>query len=166
MSKLARRYFISQGPATVHDFAWWSGLRVADARTALEMTESQLNLKKINGQRYRFSNSNQFTNDFTKSTFLLPNYDEYMISYKDRSASLNPIGAKKLRLNGLYSVVIINGKVIGTWNRILKKYKILLKLTRFNTLSKEENQMINIALEQYSKFINKLYLLKSINKFK
>src|SRR5215472_325382 len=32
LAELARRYFTSRGPATIHDFAWWAGLTVADAR--------------------------------------------------------------------------------------------------------------------------------------
>ena len=32
LAELASRYFTSHGPATVKDFVWWSGLRVADAQ--------------------------------------------------------------------------------------------------------------------------------------
>src|SRR5262249_49448094 len=32
LAGLARRYFTSHGPAQIPDFAWWSGLKVADAR--------------------------------------------------------------------------------------------------------------------------------------
>ncbi len=161
MSKLAQRYFISHGPATIHDFAWWSGLRVADARKALEMTESQLSQKEVNGQMYWFSHSTDVTHDFSKAAYLLPSYDEYVISYKDRKALLNPIDAKKLWLNNrLYSVAIIDGKVVGTWKRIFKKDKIILNLILFNSLSEEETQLVNIAAEEYSHFINKPYLLK------
>src|SRR5438128_282472 len=33
LAELASRFFTSHGPATAQDFAWWSGLTVADART-------------------------------------------------------------------------------------------------------------------------------------
>ena len=33
---LATRYFSSHGPATLSDFVWWSGLRVKDARLAID----------------------------------------------------------------------------------------------------------------------------------
>jgi winged helix DNA-binding protein len=35
LCELARRYFTSHGPATTHDFAWWSGLLLSDAAEAL-----------------------------------------------------------------------------------------------------------------------------------
>jgi hypothetical protein len=34
LRELAHRYFTSHGPALANDFAWWSGLTVADARRA------------------------------------------------------------------------------------------------------------------------------------
>src|SRR5688572_27305208 len=35
LAELARRYFTSHGPAQLHDFVWWSGLRVAEARIGI-----------------------------------------------------------------------------------------------------------------------------------
>jgi hypothetical protein len=52
--ELARRYFLSRGPATVHDFAKWSGLTVADARLGLEAVQDQLLKEEIDGQIYWF----------------------------------------------------------------------------------------------------------------
>ncbi len=36
LAELARRYFTSQGPATLQDFMWWSGLTAADARFGVQ----------------------------------------------------------------------------------------------------------------------------------
>ena len=35
VAELVGRYFASHGPATLNDFAWWSGLTVGDARRGL-----------------------------------------------------------------------------------------------------------------------------------
>jgi hypothetical protein len=37
LAELTRRYFRSQGPATVGDFVWWSGLLTADAKRGLDI---------------------------------------------------------------------------------------------------------------------------------
>jgi hypothetical protein len=42
LTELAGRYFRSRGPATVHDFATWAGLTVADARAGLEAVRPSL----------------------------------------------------------------------------------------------------------------------------
>src|SRR5262249_28767550 len=39
LAELARRYFSSHGPATLQDFAWWSGLPMADARAGLALAQ-------------------------------------------------------------------------------------------------------------------------------
>src|SRR5215207_8083432 len=42
LAALAERYFTSRGPATLQDFTWWSGLTVADAKTAIELAGPRL----------------------------------------------------------------------------------------------------------------------------
>ena len=37
LGELASRYFATRSPATVHDFSWWSGLSMGDARRAIEI---------------------------------------------------------------------------------------------------------------------------------
>jgi hypothetical protein len=39
LAELTRRYFTSHGPATVKDFAWWSGLTIADVKAGLAMLD-------------------------------------------------------------------------------------------------------------------------------
>src|ERR1044071_7642877 len=39
LAKLTRRYFRSHGPATLQDFAWWSGLIAADAQRGVELVQ-------------------------------------------------------------------------------------------------------------------------------
>src|SRR5947209_7142471 len=86
LAEFARRYFTSRGPATLQDFVWWSGLTVADARTGLEMVTSQLMYEIIDDQTYWFSPSTSPTKDLSQTVYLLPNYDEYIVGYTDRSA--------------------------------------------------------------------------------
>ena len=38
LERLAEIYFSSHGPATAADFAWWSGIRMRDARMGLELS--------------------------------------------------------------------------------------------------------------------------------
>jgi hypothetical protein len=51
LAQLARRYFASHGPALAQDFAWWSGLTVADAKLGIELAKRAL-LHRV-GVRWR-----------------------------------------------------------------------------------------------------------------
>ncbi len=57
LAELARRYFISHGPATVHDFAWWSGLLLSDAAEGLGMAGSELASFDLADRKYWASSS-------------------------------------------------------------------------------------------------------------
>jgi hypothetical protein len=49
---LTKRYFASRGPATIHDFAWWAGLTITDAKRGLEATKSELINDQIHGKEH------------------------------------------------------------------------------------------------------------------
>ena len=50
--ELTKRYFTSHGPATVQDFAWWSGLTQAEIRVGLDMAQGTLIQEKVDGKTY------------------------------------------------------------------------------------------------------------------
>lgn len=84
LAELTRRYFTSRGPATVRDYVWWSGLTVRDARAGIEMAGSTLMQEVIDGRPYWFAPSRMPARRAAPSVYLLPNYDELGIAYKDR----------------------------------------------------------------------------------
>lgn len=61
LAELALRYFTSRGPATLADFAWWSGLAPADAKAALAMVAPRLVSDTIDGTAFWFSPSGAST---------------------------------------------------------------------------------------------------------
>ncbi len=42
LKRLAQKYFMSRGPATLKDFSWWSGQAITQVRTALEILEQEM----------------------------------------------------------------------------------------------------------------------------
>jgi hypothetical protein len=47
LGELARRYFTGHGPATLRDFAWWSGTTLTDARRAIDIAGTLLQEERI-----------------------------------------------------------------------------------------------------------------------
>src|SRR5258706_567515 len=86
LAELSRRYFTSHGPATLKDYIWWSGLTAADASSGLEMVKSKLIHEAVDGQTYWFSTATPPVKDLSSTVYLLPNFDEYIVGYTDRSA--------------------------------------------------------------------------------
>jgi hypothetical protein len=152
LAELARRYFTSHGPATLQDFGWWSGLAAADARASLEMVKSELSQAVFDGQAYWFPRHTSISQDAPATAYLLPGFDEYLVAYKDRHAVLDPKYAR--RLNALISpIIVISGRVLGTWKRTLKKSAVVIETQPFTSFDEDERDAIASAAQRYGEFL-------------
>jgi hypothetical protein len=52
LAELAARYFISHGPATLQDFAWWAGLTARDVQRAVDGAGARLAREVIGNRAY------------------------------------------------------------------------------------------------------------------
>lgn len=160
LAELARRYFTSRGPATVQDFAWWSGLTMAEAREGLEGATPRLASEQIDGQTYWSSASISISEVALPAAFLLPAYDEYAVAYRDRSVILDPDLAPQLG-NGIFSpIVVVNGRVVGTWRRRLKKDAVSVDMKLLRDLNAADRQALDAAVERYAAFLGRKAALK------
>lgn len=154
LAELARRYFTSRGPATIEDFVWWSGLTTTDARAGLEMIRSALLHEVIEGKTYWLASSTPPATDTVPIAYLLPSYDEYTIAYKDRSAVLAAGDAIQTR-NGIFSpIIVVDGCIVGTWKRTIKKDAVLIETMLFSPNDERRARAISAALDRYSAFLN------------
>lgn len=154
LSLLAKKYFTSHGPATLPDFVWWSGLPVADARSALEMNKPSLISETIDFETYWFAEPVSIPTSLPDSVYLLPAFDEFLISYKNRSAAITIDHHKKaISNNGVFRpVIVVNGQISGLWKRTIKKDSVLIELVHFRPHSKKEEKLIEKATEIFSHF--------------
>ncbi|HKD74309.1 MAG TPA: winged helix DNA-binding domain-containing protein [Ktedonobacterales bacterium] len=154
LAELARRYFTSRGPATVHDYAWWSGLSVTDAKAGLAMISSQLAHEVVSGSAYWFAPSDPPT--MPKGVSLLPNYDEYAVAYKDRDAFFDVTHVKALgaRENAVFShVILAGGHIVGTWKRTLKKDAVVMEAQFFEKPTDGQFRAFVTASKRYGAFL-------------
>ena len=154
LGELVRRYFITRGPATVQDFAWWSGLTVKDGKEGLAMSKSVFESEKVNGTEYFFKPGSFDYKKKIHSTFLLPDYDEYGISYKDRSLFMDEL--TKIKSKKKYPhTVIINGVAGGTWRRGENSKQLTVQTIFPEKLSKIKDRLLKNALQRYISFFKR-----------
>lgn len=154
LALLAKKYFTSHGPATLPDFIWWSGLPVTDARNALEMNKASLISEMIGADTYWFSDSISIPTRSPESVYLLPAFDEYLISYKNRNAAITADHhTKPISNNGIFRpVIVVNGRISGLWKRTNKKNTVLIELDHFRPHNKKEIGLIEKAAESFGHF--------------
>jgi len=156
LAELARRYFLSRGPATMQDFVWWSGLKVSDAKNGINAVKPQLAEYKIDGKTYLMSPESSAAKNKSEPVRLIPGFDEFLLGYKERGASLDPEFNSRWcpGNNGMfYPLIIINGRAAGTWSGRIKKDKILIETEPFTRIDNSYKTALKDVSERYCRFM-------------
>jgi hypothetical protein len=150
LARLAQRYFQSHSPATIPDFSWWSGLSLSEARKGLEAVKSEFVSEEIKGQTYWINKAFGNLSDAGSSGLLLPAWDEYIVSYKDRQAILSLENQRKaISVNGIFHpAIVVNGQVVGCWKKTTNKQNPVL-LDFFEQADAETKKLVEEAIEVY-----------------
>jgi hypothetical protein len=152
LAELVKRYFISHGPATVDDFAWWSGLTKADTKIGIELAKPHIVSEQIGDKPYCFAPSDSPYNT-TPEVLLLPPYDEYTIAYRDHSATLADEHIEYANNMVFGGVIVVNGLVVGYWRRTFSKGRAVIEPAPFRPLTKDEQDGVVTAAEQFGAFL-------------
>ncbi len=158
LAELTKRFFTSRGPATIYDFAWWSGLSVADAKKGIEIVKRKFKREVIDGKEYFFRVPSSFKNEIAQTTLLLPNYDEYVVSYKDRTEAIDKkhLAVISKERNAVFTnSILVDGKIAGTWRRVIKNNSVRIATRFFSNLNRTRQKLITNEAIQYSRFIGK-----------
>jgi hypothetical protein len=117
IAELTWRYFSSHGPALVPDCAWWSGLAMGEIRRGLEANAHRLRSETVDNATYWFPAG--LDAPPANSAYLLPNYDEYTVAYRERDLyydrAANSIGDRWQDVPFRH-VLLVDGKVMGRWS--------------------------------------------------
>jgi hypothetical protein len=157
LAELARRYFISRCPATIEDFSWWSNLSLGNARRAIDIIRSDFSAETIGTSEYWLPNSFTGAGKESAAVHLLPAFDEFLISYRDRSSSLALVHNKKtVTDNGIFHPpIVINGQVAGLWRRTFKKNSMVVETEFFQPVSNTVLHMTEKKAGDFGQFLSK-----------
>ena len=151
--ELARRYFVSHGPATVHDFAWWSNLTVAEARAAVAGCQEHLHAEEIAGRHYWFDPA--AVTERSDGVHLLPPFDELVLGYTDRSTVAEAAALRRVvpGSNGMFLACVAGeaGEILGLWRKVSARGATVVDAEPFGPpLS---TRRIEHAADRYLRFI-------------
>jgi hypothetical protein len=158
LATLALRYFAGHGPATVQDFMWWSGLTTAEAKAGLAAVGARLEHERIGVQDYYFAQDLTAAAIRPHDAFLLPPFDEFLVGYRDRSVALDPQYNALIVPggNGIFNpIIVIGGRVVGTWKRAFKKESVVLTFRPFAAFTEAQASAIAAAAQRYARFVGK-----------
>jgi len=154
LATLAQRYFRSHGPATLRDFAWWSGLPVADARSAIALAGDRLANELHDGEHLWSAELGVGPLERRGCTQILPAFDEFLVGYTDRGAALDVAASERVVGGGIFHPVVVHdGRVVGTWRRETTRREVVCSVAPFVALGHGRARAVKAALERYARFL-------------
>ena len=154
---IALRYFRSHGPTTRQDFAGWTGLTAVDAKRGIAVAGRELASVRVEGQEM-FVHPALLDGERAAhggGMLALPGFDEYLLGFKDRSLMVAPEHKDAIIPggNGMFQSTIVRaGRVVGTWKRTVAKTRITVDVLPLVRLGSSERELVEGALEPYSRF--------------
>ena len=159
LRELARRYFSSHGPAQLQDFAWWSGMTLADARRAIGLAGAELAIRSIEGRDYWCDHELDWRPAGRGAVHLLPNFDEYTVGYRDRSAMLHahyPFRPELFALSSILSnVITAGGELRGAWRKVATSKGVRVEVRPVARLSPAVRAGIEEAALRFGRFLGR-----------
>jgi hypothetical protein len=157
---LAKKYLRTYGPASVSDFAYWTGMRVREAKQIFESISEATVEVRVRDQSTKLLILKKDADSLIDSGFaadnvrLLPKFDALIMGHKDKSRLIDSNVREKVFLPTaeVSATLLLNGSVQGVWNikRDKKSWKLTISL--FRAISEEEIESIEEEVERMRKF--------------
>jgi hypothetical protein len=162
LAELARRYVRGHGPAQDVDLAWWSGLTLREARRALEAAGTALRSEQHDGRTFWADAAEAGAKGGgarreRPTVHLLPNYDELLIAFRDRSDAMDPGLPPPARVAAeiLAHVIVRGGLGIGGWKRRDGPKSTLVELNPLVPLRAADRVALQGAVDRFATYLGK-----------
>lgn len=138
---LWRKYLRAFGPATVADFALWSGMTLTEARHVWAREQADLATVEVEGWAATVLQADvdallqtKFERPLVR---LLPYFDAFLLGHKERDHLVDEARRPDVyRPQGwIAPVVLVNGRIAAVWKQVQAKNQLQVAVTPFGSLS-------------------------------
>jgi uncharacterized protein YcaQ len=156
---LLRSYLRVYGPATIQDFAFWSGIAMKESKEIWNSVAHELAEVSIDGQKK--SILNQDLDELAASALeedvvrLLPGFDPYLLAHAKKDHLVKEQHYKRVYRNQgwISPVVLVNGRVAGIWSCTKRGKALSFTSELFEKLNKRQRAKIRNEAESLGKFL-------------
>jgi hypothetical protein len=135
LAELAVRYLTAHAPATPADMAFWSGLRLTDAKHAWTAIQDRLvAVDTDRGTRWALrSHEVPAPRGLVR---LLPAFDEYLLGWREREIVASAENWSRVNRGGgwLHPVVLHDGRIAATWRMERSSKTLSIEIKPFDRL--------------------------------
>ena len=157
---LLRRYLGAFGPATVQDFAAWTGMTLRDARAIWARTEDELATVEVEGTEATVlrTSLDELSRARTERAHvrLLPNFDSYLLGHRSRGHLVPDEHHHRVsRAQGwIAPVVLAGGRVVGIWRHAREgDGRVVVEVTPFGPVPRPVLGGIRAEAEELRRFL-------------
>jgi hypothetical protein len=130
---------------------------MADVRKGIELAREHLERLVIDDQTYW--TAGEAVTRPKPSAHLLPNYDEFFIAYRNRSAIGERLRSVKAVTGGnalISNVVAVDGQLVGGWRRAVGRDSTRLTFQLVARLTPAERKRVMAEVRRYGVFAGRL----------
>ncbi|HEV7550711.1 MAG TPA: winged helix DNA-binding domain-containing protein [Candidatus Angelobacter sp.] len=148
--ELFRKYLRAYGPATLHDFAHWSLISMAEVKALRPLLDAEI--AEHNGLlllREDMKTLQAVSAELT-SVHLLPYFDVYLLAHRFKEHFLKAQFYKRVfRNQGWISpVVLINGEIAGVWNYKLSPKVVEVEVEPLTRVDRTARKLIELRAQE------------------
>ncbi len=157
--ELARRYLEAFAPASLPDFAYWSGLSLQDARLGWEGMASLAVQVEVGGKTAWMPEERLAWVEEppapTPTVHLLPRYDNYLLGYASRARAVAPEHEGRIHPGGgiIHAAILVDGRAAGTWELKHRRTGLELIVDRFEHFKPAVINGIEAEISDMSRFM-------------
>jgi len=157
LAEVARRYVVGHGPAQAADLAWWASLTLREARTALAAASPALLTETIGDRVFWWDGAAARPRRAEPSIRLLPNFDELLVAFRDRTDGLDPGLPDAFREPSviLGNVIVREGRMIGRWDRSPATGPTVVRARVAVDLTADERAGLEVAVAGLGRFLGR-----------
>lgn len=156
---LLRGFLRAYGPATVQDFAFWSGISVKESREVWsslgdEIVEVSIKDEKkaMLGDDIKVLAHGSLPQDVVR---LLPGFDPFLLAHAKKDHMIQDQHYKRVYRNQgwISPAVLVNGTIMGIWSCTKKGKSLSFKAELFEKLTKAQRSKIRDEAERLASFL-------------
>jgi len=156
----ARSYLTAYGPASIRDFAYWTGMRMREARPVFDSLSDSLVEVAVPEQRGTLlileddASALLDTTEGSMQARLLPQFDALIMGHKDKNRLIEPRMRSRVFLprGDVAATILVDGRVQGVWTLRRSKKPWQLELSPFHELSGEEVEAVEAEVDRLRRF--------------
>src|ERR1700690_40324 len=155
---LLRAYLRAYAPATARDFAFWSGISMKEVAAVWKSVEDEVIEVELEDRKAYILREDEAA--LRKSALKIPNlrllanFDVFLLAHAEKSHMVHDRHYKKIYRNQgwISPVILLDGKVIGTWSHKVTGKKRAIALYPFDKLPKSLDAQIESETRRITEF--------------